>query len=310
MARPVPIPTSGFGRWVFYAKAILRAGSPTVWRALGVCAGVGTVAVVLQLVHAGLAWALAEVVAGALCVVFAGGYLLWSAMERQIGALAIQPVQPRHADELRERLQTLVNAVTSDRPGSYGDPSDGRPLRREQFVAHFPDLVSQLDEWNAALEQRRVAPTRLREAFDRAIEERQLDRDLYDRSALAESLTQLTMARSLADQPEHSSELAWEGFADPDGSLSLGIRYGPGVGITVAHVPSRSESDRAMRAIEDLFADAQSWSETREVRGAHDALEAFGKIALRDNLATVQQRQEFRVAIDCPACGEAAFEGR
>ena len=289
-----------------YARGVVGAGLPGVWWAVTSITGLGLAAVGAWLLDAGVAWSATAVLVGVLWVAGVGGYRSWSRLERQLSLMAGRPVLPEHARDLRTRLHALMDAVASARPGSYGDPIEGRAIWREQLGAHFPYVIRDLEAWNAVFERDRAAPVRLSEAFHRALRERGFDPHRYSLETLVDALAGLTVSRSRAAQLHVPFDPKVDAYPDEVGFFSLYARDWAGVwaGIALAEGLLEAECDVAISAIRSLFTDAQDWPEAHEVGRAREALDAFHRIRLRDDLAALHQRQEYRVAPGCPACGE------
>lgn len=200
---------------MYYAVEVLRSGGRLVWRRLSflfAVLGIGVVTFFVTVLHAGVAWALTVVIASLLLVTVTGGYGVWSALEERVRTLGTQPVTPEHREHLRRMLEAMQGAIVNDRVCGYGDPSTGRQLHREEFLAHFPDLGAELEHWNAAVARQRDAPAALRTAFDTVVRERGLDEAPYAGQAVAEILAAWTRASALSADPAQVRLLEWANF--------------------------------------------------------------------------------------------------
>lgn len=209
-------------------------------------------------------------------------------------------VPPNHLHELRNRLEDLTDRVNGEEVCDFGDPPKRRQLNREAMAAHFPTLVSKLEEWNRAISAKTCARHRLRTRLLPAVANIDIDIDISPEESEA-------IAESLADtHPRPILENQWQLLSTGIGFIATDTPSG-----TMVRLPgptSRLAQDQFARLLTRIRAinlEAEEWNEGRDLRAANQALAKLPRDELLDELRAAHFRHSVPLSSACPACAGA-----
>lgn len=194
------------------------------------------------------------------------------------------PVGDVHERQLHDLLDALTDAVRSGQRCEYGDLPDGEGHNRQAVAAHFPDLISSLDEWDKAVARRRAAPVVARERLKDGIWNAEVP-DGFGRETVAEAIGRMLVARVEQGDPDPSYTVVLRAVRDEqrDGQWpwSVWLPNGQGAEVKVAEYADASieeiqasiQSDEsALQVVVDELRDEGDLAEITESQTTLEAL--------------------------------------
>lgn len=206
------------------------------------------------------------------------------------------PVAARHQADLETLLELMRANVQLEGRCHIGD-GDGRD--RAAFSAHFQELGSSLEEWNARVDRSRTAPGSLWEWLAREARRRGITEPPYAVGTLVDRLAIIVLERALSGGLAIRRELTLQPFGEGSGgrrSLALYL-----TGARIARLPPDAELEPSTWLVQGLFDDAVECEEAIEIAGARDSLLDL-KHQLLDRLAREAAVDPIPVAEACPVC--------
>ena len=217
------------------------------------------------------------------------------AVERDLARLALIPV--RHFEQLRAALERSIQTLGQQEKLNLDDPRGGRPLYREMFFAHFPELSDDFADWDQAVERVRSARASFAQELERVADRVGVTAKIYDRAGVLQALQELTRP-SL-----HLKLEEWRGDTVPvsgsvDGSVNVaGIR----TNISTLQTLTEPELRSLVQPLIDVCTEARYLPGVLNIAQAQDALTA--KIQpFADELKLYLARETIPVAASCPIC--------
>jgi hypothetical protein len=247
---------------------------------------------------------------------FSGQRLSLRVLRRAAGVAQVDPlaevtsppgelVAAGHRMHLEAQMDNLRMAIDLDRLSDFGDLSDDDQPNRASFLAHFPGLVTPLDEWDTLVKRDQAAPGAIWGWFAQAADERGFTEPPFAVGQLIDRLATLTVerARSGVLRKSHRLELQVFKTRSPQGEhVNLHVE-----GQNVAQLPAEpavageEQIEVARRRIQALFDDAQRCDEAQEVRRASNKL-LLTKQPLLERLALHASVEPLAFAAGCPIC--------
>ena len=196
-------------------------------------------------------------------------------------------------------------AVELESRCDYDEPPTGHQPNHQAFMTHFPDLGASLDEWDAAVERARMAPSTLWEWFAKAAVERSITEPSFAVGSLIDHLAILTLQRARSWQLDIPYELSLEQFRDRFGDKEYVTIHLEGQRVarlaTQPHTDDQQRIQAVGRLMQGLFDDAQASKEARAVLDARDSLLLL-KEDLLDHLRPRSADTPTLLADGCPFC--------
>jgi hypothetical protein len=216
-----------------------------------------------------------------------------------------KPVDAEHLEDLEAQTDLLRVAIDLEGRADYGDPQGGQQHNRTSFLAHFAELGSALEEWEAIVERVQSAPGSVWGWFEQATSERGFTEPPFAVGPLIDRLAMLTVERARYGRLDTPHRLYLQHFE----SRSTRGRYVSVYveGQNIAQLPAEpaatvlSRIDAVGHPVQALFDDAQSCRQAEEVASARDSLLAV-KQPLLDLLALHASVEEVAFAVGCPFC--------
>jgi hypothetical protein len=157
---------------------------------------------------------------------------------------------------------------------------------------------------------RQDAPNALRARFELELETLSLE-ERFNVPAIVNSFSALTEQRALVGTlgVAPTREWVWDLFGPvasgpPVGALVKGTRE---IAISMEGVPDEEYKGKGIEFIDAVHAvltAAQDWPEAQEVAAARDAVEAFDRESILQDIERMVARENIRVVEGCPVCGE------
>ncbi len=219
-----------------------------------------------------------------------------------------------HRDALRQMLQAAQTAVEGGQP-----VGDGDHLEREMFAAHFADLDTQLRSWDATVRRDGSAFGQLREAIVGKLRDRQVNHAPYALDGTADGIATIVARRALAGTlgdplPPAFAEGAsvWRAFANDHVMYGM-VDFNPYSVNTEQRTllferedyppgPFPERVAELLGPLYEVLTEAQTWEQAREIPAAREALQAFPRDALVDDLRKAQLRPNLPTAPGCHGC--------
>ena len=217
------------------------------------------------------------------------------AVERDLARLALIPA--RHFGQLHAALEQSIQTLYKQGKLIFHDPIRGRPLSREMFFAHFPELSDDFADWDQAVERVRSARASFEHELERAADRVGVNAETYDRTAILQAFqepTRPSLHLKLEEWPEDVVPVS----GSVDGSIDVaGIR----TTISTARTLTEPELRSLVQPLIDLCAEARNLPDVQNIARGQDALTA--KIQpLADELRLYLARETIPVAASCPIC--------
>jgi hypothetical protein len=215
------------------------------------------------------------------------------------------PVEPDHQEDLEALRNVMRAAIELESRCDFADASSDGAHNREAFLAHHGDLQDALEEWEAAVERVRAAPGALWDWYARETLERGIGEPAFAVGPLIDRLATCTVERARQRQLDTPHELYLQHFKDAfEGEEYVSV-YVEGQKVAKLSAEPRRDAQRRVEAvdllIQQLFDDAQSCGEAREIGLSRDSLLDL-KHELLDRLALHARLTPVLFAADCPSC--------
>jgi hypothetical protein len=217
-----------------------------------------------------------------------------------------------HLEELEAQMDMLRVAIEREDRADFGEARGVDRSNRASFLTHFADLDAPLEEWDAVAERAQAAPGSVWRWLTQATSERGFTEPPFAVGPLIDRLATLTVERARRGRL-HKPHLLDLEYVE---SRSV---YGTHVdvyvdGQNVAELPATSvastqgQLEAIGQRIQELFDDAQSCEQAKEVASATDALLML-KRPLLDRLALHASTDAVAFDASCQACqGGARME--
>jgi hypothetical protein len=236
------------------------------------------------------------------------GILTIALIERRrrepIPAPLVTPLVPaEHVADLKSSLSTVERTIDAGSVAYFGDDGVGRPIRRQAFQAHYPQLTADLDAWDAVI--RRLASNKsiVEKHLWLEAERRSMTEPPYVLRSIIKTLYDLVVLRASNAELGQPDRIDWTGFESgwvmpngyKDAWLSLPIEPDEELESWRMRV---SEHTARMQAMLDS---AKQWQESAEVtRAVYDR--DLSKSPLLENIRLLKHQSLIVAARQCPIC--------
>lgn len=246
---------------------------------------------------------------GALCGIAVTTFVV----ERGSGRLATtssdggrpELIDVEHRRQIRDIFNRGSSVIQLGLPYTWGDE-----LRRSIAVAHYPNVVEQVEHWNAVAIRPRAAGVALRQRIRRGLDALSLEPQ-FNVDAIEQGFFAYTEARALQDQllAPMARERLWAVYrpshGPPDGAHIRGfhdiaIALDNGIADPAYTTLALGMIDR----VTSVFDEAQTWPETAALPQARDARDAYDTRPVLDEIVRIAARARIAVVPGCPVCGE------
>ncbi|MBV9604952.1 MAG: hypothetical protein JO027_07590 [Solirubrobacterales bacterium] len=214
-------------------------------------------------------------------------------------------VSAEHRNEIRDIFMRCHAVVGLGLAYTWGDE-----LRRSIALAHYPDLVREVEKWSDVASGPRAARDALRARFRRDLDALLLEAP-FNVPAIEEGFVAYTEARALQGQllTALERERLWAIYrpaqGPPDGAHIRGFHD---IAIQLDnHFQEPAYTTIAVGLINrvmPVFNAAQNWPEARAIPEARDTKETYDTKPVLRELERVVARDRIAVTPECPVCGE------
>lgn len=242
------------------------------------------------------------------------GVLRWSRLEPrplgQVDSSAGALVGGEHLEKLEAQMDVLRVAIERGDRADFGEPRGVDRSNRASFLTHFADLDAPLHEWDTVAERAQATPGSVWRWFTQATSERGFTEPPFAVGRLIDRLATLTVERARQGRLHKRRRLELE-------YVERRSAYGTHVdvyveGQNVAGLPATSAASTQAQLeaigqrIQELFDDAQSCKQAKEVASATHALR-IAKRPLLDRLALHASTDAVAFNAGCPVCQRGAL---